>query len=121
MSSVIKDLENRTDKILVLLIDDQAMVAEGVRRMLATDPAIAFHYVSDPQQAIESAIKVGPTVILQDLVMPGVNGLDLLHRTAPAMAVAQCAGVADHHFLDHARGRYARQVGTARRRRQRKA
>ena len=62
----------------MLLVDDQAMVAEGVRRMLATDPAIAFHYVSDPQQAIESAIKVGPTVILQDLVMPGVNGLDLL-------------------------------------------
>src|SRR6202790_1434665 len=78
MSSVIKDLESRTEKILVLLVDDQAIVAEGVRRMLATDPAIAFHYVSDPQQAIESAIKVGPTVILQDLVMPGVNGLDLL-------------------------------------------
>jgi signal transduction histidine kinase/ActR/RegA family two-component response regulator/HPt (histidine-containing phosphotransfer) domain-containing protein len=61
------------------------MVAEGVRRMLATDPAIAFHYVSDPKQAIESATKVGPTVILQDLVMPGVNGLDLLkeYRSNP--------------------------------------
>jgi signal transduction histidine kinase/HPt (histidine-containing phosphotransfer) domain-containing protein len=69
----------------VLLVDDQAMVAEGVRRMLATDPAIAFHYVSDPKQAIESATKVGPTVILQDLVMPGVNGLDLLkeYRSNP--------------------------------------
>src|SRR3984893_8184942 len=78
MSSVIKDIESETEKILVLLVDDQAMVAEGVRRMLATDPAIAFHYVSDPKQAIESAIKVRPTVILQDLVMPDVNGLDLL-------------------------------------------
>ncbi len=69
----------------MLLVDDQAMVAEGVRRMLATDPAIAFHYVSDPKQAIESATKVGPTVILQDLVMPGVNGLDLLkeYRSNP--------------------------------------
>jgi signal transduction histidine kinase len=56
------------------------MVAEGVRRMLATDPAIAFHYVSDPKKAIESAIKVRPTVILQDLVMPDVNGLDLLRE-----------------------------------------
>jgi len=80
MSSVIKDIESETEKILVLLVDDQAMVAEGVRRMLATDPAIAFHYVSDPKQAIESAKKVGPTVILQDLVMPGVNGLDLLRE-----------------------------------------
>ena len=78
MSSVIKDIESETEKIFVLLVDDQAMVAEGVRRMLATDPGIAFHYVSDPAQAVESAIKVSPTVILQDLVMPGVNGLDLL-------------------------------------------
>src|ERR1700730_3991689 len=80
MSSVIKDIESETEKILVLLVDDQAMVAEGVRRMLATDPTIAFHYVSDPTKAIESAIKVSPTVILQDLVMPGVNGLDLLRE-----------------------------------------
>jgi signal transduction histidine kinase/HPt (histidine-containing phosphotransfer) domain-containing protein len=78
MSPAIKEIEGETEQILVLLVDDQAMVAEGVRRMLATDPAIAFHYVSDPQQAIEKAMKVGPTVILQDLVMPGVNGLDLL-------------------------------------------
>ncbi len=78
MSSVINEIESETGKILVLLVDDQAMVAEGVRRMLATDPAIAFHYVSDPSQAIESAVRVRPTVILQDLVMPGANGLDLL-------------------------------------------
>jgi two-component system, sensor histidine kinase len=80
MNSVVKDIESETEKILVLLVDDQAMVAEGIRRMLATDPAIAFHYVSDPKQAIESAIKVHPTVILQDLVMPEVNGLDLLRE-----------------------------------------
>jgi signal transduction histidine kinase/HPt (histidine-containing phosphotransfer) domain-containing protein len=80
MSWEIKDIESETEKILVLLVDDQAMVAEGVRRMLATDPAIAFHYVSDPRQAIESAMKVRPTVILQDLVMPDVNGLDLLRE-----------------------------------------
>ena len=78
MSSTIKNIRSETEKILVLLVDDQAMVAEGVRRMLEGDPAIAFHYVSDPRQALESAVKIGPTVILQDLVMPGVNGLDLL-------------------------------------------
>src|ERR1700730_6006175 len=86
MSSVIKDIESETEKTLVLLVDDQAMVAEGVRRMLATDPAIAFHYVSDPKQAIQSAIKARPTVMLQDLVMPEVNGLDLLkeYRSNPS-------------------------------------
>jgi signal transduction histidine kinase/HPt (histidine-containing phosphotransfer) domain-containing protein len=80
MSSAIKNIKRETEKILVLLVDDQAMVAEGVRRMLEGDATIAFHYVSDPGQAVESAIKIRPTVILQDLVMPGVNGLDLLRE-----------------------------------------
>jgi PleD family two-component response regulator len=75
MSSVIADIENGTERVSVLLVDDQAIIAEGVRRMLATDPAISFHYVSDPMQALKSAEKVGPTVILQDLVMPGADGL----------------------------------------------
>lgn len=80
-----EDIEGETEKILVLLVDDQAMVAEGVRRMLATDPVIAFHYERDPTKALESARKIGPTVILQDLIMPGVNGLDLLkeYRSNP--------------------------------------
>jgi signal transduction histidine kinase len=80
MSSVITDIENATERISVLLVDDQAIIAEGVRRMLARDPAISFHYVSDPKQALESAERIGPTVILQDLVMPGADGLDLLKK-----------------------------------------
>jgi two-component system, sensor histidine kinase len=80
ISSTTKDIEIETPKISVVLVDDQAMVAEGVRRILATDPAMAFHYVSDPRRALESVLKIGPTVILQDLVMPGVNGLDLLRE-----------------------------------------
>src|ERR1700692_1127252 len=81
MSSVITEIESATDKILVMLVDDQAMVAEGGRRMLATDPTIAFHYVADPTQAFELATKVAPTVILKGLVMRGVDGFDLLRES----------------------------------------
>lgn len=71
---------------MVLLVDDQAMVGEAVRRDLAEQENIDFHYCADPQQAIEQAIQIRPTVILQDLVMPGVDGLQLVHeyRTHPA-------------------------------------
>ncbi|MGV8209016.1 diguanylate cyclase domain-containing protein, partial [Pseudomonas aeruginosa] len=34
-----------------------------------------FHFCSDPQQAVAVANQIKPTVILQDLVMPGVDGL----------------------------------------------
>jgi len=62
----------------VLLVDDQAIVAEALRRMLADEPDIEYHYCSDPVQAINEAVSFKPTVILQDLVMPDVDGLMLL-------------------------------------------
>ncbi len=65
-------------KVTVLLVDDQPMVGEAVRRMLVKEPDIAFHYCKDPTRAIDVAGEVGPTVILQDLVMPGVDGLTLV-------------------------------------------
>jgi two-component system chemotaxis family response regulator WspR len=63
---------------IVLLVDDQAMVAEGIRRMLADEPDIEFHYCSDPKQAVKQAVAVKATVILQDLVMPDVDGMTLV-------------------------------------------
>ena len=67
-------------KTTVLLIDDQAIVGEAVRRMVATEPDIAFHYCKDPNAALETALKVEPTLILQDLVMPDIDGLELVRR-----------------------------------------
>lgn len=63
--------------ISVLLIDDQAIIAEAVRRMLAEEPDIRLHYCQDPAQAIRVASEIGPTVILLDLVMPEIDGLTL--------------------------------------------
>jgi two-component system, chemotaxis family, response regulator WspR len=66
--------------IMVLLVDDQLMVAEAIRRMLAGQGNIDFHYCANPAEAIKVARDVRPTVILQDIVMPGVDGLDLVRR-----------------------------------------
>ena len=65
-------------KIVVLLIDDQAMIGEAVRRMLCDEPDIEFHYCSDPTHAVDTANEIQPTVILQDLVMPELDGLMLV-------------------------------------------
>lgn len=63
---------------MVLLVDDQAMVGEAVRRMLAGLSDISYHYCNDPDAALATALQVDPTVILQDLVMPGADGLSLV-------------------------------------------
>ncbi len=64
--------------LMVLLVDDQAMIGEAVRRALASEADIDFHFCSDPLQAVNLAEQIKPSVILQDLVMPGVDGLRLL-------------------------------------------
>lgn len=62
-------------KITILLIDDQAMIAEAVRRALSSENDIDFHYCQDPTKAIKLASEINATVILQDLVMPEIDGL----------------------------------------------
>ena len=64
--------------IEVLLVDDQPMVGEAVRRMLAPESDIHLHYCQNPAEAIPRALETGATVILQDLVMPDIDGLDLV-------------------------------------------
>ena len=74
------DLETSPEgaRTRVLLVDDQAIVAEALRRMLAEEPDVDYHYCSDPAEAINTAIEFKPTVVLQDLVMPDIDGLMLL-------------------------------------------
>ncbi len=80
------DDESEDYNAMVLLVDDQVMVAEAIRRSLANQPGVDFHYCIDPSEAIRLAIQIKPTVILQDLVMPGIDGLTLVRdfRANPA-------------------------------------
>jgi len=66
--------------VMVLLVDDQAMVCEAVRRALANQTDMDFHYCADARDALSIANQIKPTVILQDLVMPGIDGLTLLSQ-----------------------------------------
>ncbi len=65
-------------KAVVLLVDDQAIVAETVRAMMADAADLELHWCDDPKLALKTAERVKPSVILQDLVMPGVDGLMLV-------------------------------------------
>ncbi len=66
--------------VMVLLVDDQAMVCEAIRRALASETDIDFHYCADARDALTLAAQIRPTVILQDLVMPGIDGLALVNQ-----------------------------------------
>lgn len=72
--------------IVVFLVDDQAMIGEAVRRALASETDIVFHYCASANDAVAMAERLKPSVILQDLVMPEVDGLTLVghYRANPA-------------------------------------
>ena len=74
-------------RLVVLLVDDQPIIGEAVRRSLANQTDIEFHYCSVASEAIPMAEALRPTVIMQDLVMPDVDGMTLVHlyRTNPVL------------------------------------
>lgn len=87
-SDLVKNLFTplETFPIKILLVDDQKIIAEAVKRMVQDQEDMTFHYCSDPKEAIHMAVEIKPTVILQDLVMPDVDGLLLVKffRANPA-------------------------------------
>lgn len=68
----------RSIPISVLLIDDEFLIGEAMRIKLSSEPDITFNYCKEPDKALEKAISAQPTVIMLDLVMPGVNGLTMV-------------------------------------------
>ena len=83
MSEKLAEMENESNnkvihKAIVLLVDDQAMVGEAIRRMLENEDDLEFHFCEDPSKALETAIEINATIIIQDLVMPDVDGMTLL-------------------------------------------
>lgn len=66
--------------MVVLLVDDSPLIGEAVRNLLFGERDITVHFCEDPERAIDLALQVRPTVILQDLVMPHLDGLSLVRR-----------------------------------------
>lgn len=75
--------------MLVLLVDDQPIVGEAVRRLLIGERDIGLRVCPTAARAVALAAELRPTVILQDLVLPDIDGLELVrqYRAHPATAM----------------------------------
>jgi len=73
----------KNGSIRVLIADDHAIVRKGLCALLATEPSIdVVGEARDGREAIDQAQRLQPDVILMDLVMPGVDGLDATRHIA---------------------------------------
>jgi DNA-binding NarL/FixJ family response regulator len=69
--------------IRVMLVDDQNLVRKGVRSLLELSPEIeVISEAADGAEAIRLIPEVGPDVVLLDMRMPGLSGLDVLRDLA---------------------------------------
>lgn len=75
------------NRIRILLVDDLAAWRNQLRSLLKTRPGWdIIGEASDGQEAIEKAIEVRPDIVLLDVGMPFVNGIEaakIIHRTCP--------------------------------------
>jgi len=70
-----------TKTIRVLIADDHAIVRKGIRALLATEADIeVVGEAADGKEAVEKAERLHPDVILMDLVMPGMDGIEATRR-----------------------------------------
>jgi len=69
--------------IRVLVVDDHALVRRGIRALLAEIEDIeVVGEATDGQEAMAQAEALGPDVILMDLVMPGIDGIQATRQIA---------------------------------------
>ena len=62
----------------ILIVDDEELVIRVVRRFLVSDGYQNFTTLTDPRQALAEIDRVQPDVVLLDIMMPNITGLDLL-------------------------------------------
>ena len=92
--------------IRVLIVDDHAMIRRGLRAYLMgrTDVVVAGE-ASDGQEALDTIDAVQPNVVLMDLQMPRMGGIEaasLIHRRYPTVKVIVLTSFQDKELVNAA-------------------
>ena len=76
-------MDNNTSKIRILIADDHAIFRDGLRRLLELEPEFeVVGEAADGAEAIAQTQQIRPDILLLDLAMPRMPGLDTLRELA---------------------------------------
>ncbi|MGB9673071.1 MAG: response regulator [Anaerolineales bacterium] len=89
--------------IRVLLVDDHAILREGLRALLSYYPDIeVIGEAEDGEQALASVAQLAPDVVLMDIAMPGMSGLEAtrrIHHDFPEVRVLVLTQYEDQTYI----------------------
>ena len=96
--------ENTMKRITVMLADDHVVLCEGIRALLQTHSDIeVVGQASNGREAVEMAKKLSPNVVLMDIAMPGLNGLEATRQIVlevPSTAVLILSGYSADDYIE---------------------
>lgn len=85
-------------KIRIILVDDHAVVRAGFRMLLAAHAAFeVIGEASRGEQAIQQYQELQPDIVVMDLSMPGIGGLETIHRIIQRDSTALILVFSVHH------------------------
>jgi NarL family two-component system response regulator LiaR len=88
--------------ISVLLVDDHSMVRQGVRAFLVTQPDLTVvGEAGSGEEAIKLAAQHVPDVILMDLIMPNMDGVETTRRVKQVSPRSQVVVLTSYHEDEH--------------------
>jgi DNA-binding NarL/FixJ family response regulator len=94
------------NRITVLLVDDHTFLRKELRKILEAESDIqVVGEAANGKQAVEMAIKLRPAVVVMDIVMPKLNGLDAtrqIRQVVPAVKVLICSVHSDKAYVERA-------------------
>lgn len=91
-----------TDPITVLLVDDHEVVRRGVRAYLDALPDFAVVGEAESgEMAVQLALEHVPDVVLMDLVMPGMDGVQATRRVKDVSPRTQIVVLTSYHQDEH--------------------
>jgi DNA-binding NarL/FixJ family response regulator len=77
--------ESRSGALRVMLVDDHALVRSAVRQAIAADDVELVAEAATAEDAFALALAVRPDVMLLDIDLPGMNGIQMLEELAPRL------------------------------------
>jgi DNA-binding NarL/FixJ family response regulator len=94
------------EKISVLLVDDHSLVRKGFRRILEDDPEIqVVGEAPDGTEAVKLAQELTPRVIVMDMAMPGLNGMQAsieILKVLPKTAILMLSMYSEENYVRNA-------------------